>query len=150
MRSERGGERNFSKSEMLSRTLLDDEKALEIIEITLQKYQKFLDFLRNSGFGNLIEIGEANSGSIRPRFESYNPKSKEKQRISNNKSRSKSLFGDELSNVNKRPMSKLSSSKLKMSPKRVDNDELAEFNSRNRGLTPNPTHSSAVNLSKKL
>lgn len=30
----------------------------QIIELTLYKYQNFLDFLRNAGFGKLIEIGE--------------------------------------------------------------------------------------------
>lgn len=44
----------------LNRTLLDDDKALEIIELTLYKYQNFLDFLRNAGFGKLIDIGEMN------------------------------------------------------------------------------------------
>lgn len=39
-------------------TNLDDEKALEIIELTLLKYQNFLDFLRNAGLGKLIELGE--------------------------------------------------------------------------------------------
>ncbi|CAF0863953.1 unnamed protein product [Brachionus calyciflorus] len=42
----------------MNRTLLDDDKALEIIELTLYKYQNFLDFLRNAGFGKLIDIGE--------------------------------------------------------------------------------------------
>ena len=44
----------------LNRTLLDDDKALEIIELTLYKYQSFLDFLRNAGFGKLIEMGDMN------------------------------------------------------------------------------------------
>ena len=43
---------------MMNRTLLDDDKALEIIERAFQKYQNFLDFLRNAGFGQLIDIGE--------------------------------------------------------------------------------------------
>lgn len=33
----------------LSKSVLDDDKALEIIELTLNKYQRFLDFLRNAG-----------------------------------------------------------------------------------------------------
>jgi hypothetical protein len=33
----------------LNRSVLDDDNALEIIELTLVKYQKFLDFLRNAG-----------------------------------------------------------------------------------------------------
>lgn len=41
-------------------TNLEDEKALEIIELTLLKYQNFLDFLRNAGFGKLIELAECN------------------------------------------------------------------------------------------
>ena len=45
----------------LNRTLLDDDKALEIIELTLHKYQQFLDFLRNAGFGKLIEYSEINN-----------------------------------------------------------------------------------------
>lgn len=51
-----------SGSASLNRTStnLDDEKALEIIELTLLKYQNFLDFLRNTGFGKLIELGEFN------------------------------------------------------------------------------------------
>lgn len=44
----------------MNRTLLDDDKALEIIELTLYKYQSFLDFLRNAGFGKLIEMGDLN------------------------------------------------------------------------------------------
>ncbi|RMZ99904.1 centrosomal of 78 kDa-like [Brachionus plicatilis] len=44
----------------MNRTMLDDDKALEIIELTLYKYQNFLDFLRNAGFGKLIDIGEMN------------------------------------------------------------------------------------------
>jgi hypothetical protein len=44
----------------MNRTLLDDDKALEIIELTLYKYQGFLDFLRNAGFGKLIEMGDMN------------------------------------------------------------------------------------------
>lgn len=44
----------------MNRTLLDDDKALEIIELTLYKYQNFLDFLRNAGFGKLIEMGDLN------------------------------------------------------------------------------------------
>lgn len=51
---------NINNESHLNRTLLDDEKALEIIELTLYKYQNFLDFLRNSGFGKLIEMGEMN------------------------------------------------------------------------------------------
>ena len=49
---------NTTASNQMNRTLLDDDKALEIIELTLYKYQNFLDFLRNAGFGKLIEIGE--------------------------------------------------------------------------------------------
>ena len=45
-------------SASMNRTVLDDDKALEIIELTLYKYQNFLDFLRNAGFGKLIDIGE--------------------------------------------------------------------------------------------
>lgn len=41
-------------------TNLEEEKALEIIELTLLKYQNFLDFLRNFGFGKLIELAECN------------------------------------------------------------------------------------------
>lgn len=33
----------------LNKSILDDDKALEIIELTLHKYQKFLDYLRNNG-----------------------------------------------------------------------------------------------------
>jgi hypothetical protein len=33
----------------LNKSVLDDDKALEIIEFTLHKYQKFLDFLKNAG-----------------------------------------------------------------------------------------------------
>lgn len=44
----------------MNRTLLDDDKALEIIERAFYKYQNFLDFLRNAGFGKLIDIGEMN------------------------------------------------------------------------------------------
>lgn len=46
---------------------LDDEKALEIIELTLLKYQNFLEFLRMSGFGRLIELGELNQQRIQQR-----------------------------------------------------------------------------------
>ncbi len=49
---------NITVNNQMNRTLLDDDKALEIIELTLYKYQNFLDFLRNAGFGKLIEIGE--------------------------------------------------------------------------------------------
>lgn len=53
---------NLSKNKNgnLNRTVLDDDKALEIIELTLHKYQNFLDFLRNAGFGKLIDINEMN------------------------------------------------------------------------------------------
>lgn len=44
----------------MNRTLLDDDRALEIIELTLHKYQQFLDFLRNAGFGKLIEYSGIN------------------------------------------------------------------------------------------
>lgn len=48
-------------SEPSNRTMtLEDAKALEIIELSLLKYQNFLDFLRNTGFGKLIELGELN------------------------------------------------------------------------------------------
>jgi hypothetical protein len=40
---------DISKSN-LNKSLLDDDKALEIIEFTLHKYQKFLDFLKNAGY----------------------------------------------------------------------------------------------------
>lgn len=40
-----------SNTSNLNRTLLEDDKALEIIELTLYKYQNFLDFLRNAGLG---------------------------------------------------------------------------------------------------
>jgi hypothetical protein len=39
---------NMSRSN-LNKSLLDDDKALEIIELTMHKYQKFLEFLKNAG-----------------------------------------------------------------------------------------------------
>ena len=45
----------------MSRSYLDDDKAVEIIELTIYKLQSFLDFLRDRGFGKLIEIGGMNN-----------------------------------------------------------------------------------------
>ena len=45
----------------MSRSYLDDDKAGEIIELTIYKLQSFLDFLRDRGFGKLIEIGGMNN-----------------------------------------------------------------------------------------
>lgn len=51
---------NMSRSN-LNKSLLDDDKALEIIELTMHKYQKFLEFLKNAGLGKLIQMAELES-----------------------------------------------------------------------------------------
>jgi len=55
---------NATQSNNMNSTLLNDDKALEIIELTLYKYQSFLDFLRNAGFGKLIEMGDLSQEQV--------------------------------------------------------------------------------------
>jgi hypothetical protein len=88
----------------LNRTLLDDDRALEIIELTLYKYQQFLDFLRNAGFGKLIEYSEINQ-------EQQEQRQKQKQsgagdtKSANSRSKSSTLKNSSKSPNSKSPIS---------------------------------------------
>jgi hypothetical protein len=55
---------NQSNLNRTTSSYLDDDRALEIIELTLLKYQNFLEFLRNEGFGKLIEFSEMNQENV--------------------------------------------------------------------------------------
>jgi hypothetical protein len=54
---------NNTTNQTLNQTVLDDDK-LKIIEKTLQSYQAFIDFLRDSDFGKLVDIFEMNQVSM--------------------------------------------------------------------------------------
>lgn len=67
-----------NKEREASSSILDDENALNIIELTLFKYQKFLDFLKNAGFGKLIEMNEMSQ------LEQFQQQEQQKQNVSSN------------------------------------------------------------------
>lgn len=103
------------------RSIIDDENALDVIELTLNKYRQFLDFLRMSGYGNLIEIGEENFSAKR----------------SHAKAVSKSHHKPKSSHVNA-----FSRTKKSTTPRpEINTDELVEFNIRNRGFVPTNSNS---------
>lgn len=95
----------------MNRTLLDDDKALEIIELTLYKYQSFLDFLRNAGFGKLIEMGDL---SQEQQNNPVKQKNSQKNKSSKSKRQTLSPSNSKLTDQQKYYLEKINRTKSRM------------------------------------
>ncbi len=127
-RKQQNNNNNQTQSNMMNRTLLDDDKALEIIELTLYKYQGFLDFLRNAGFGKLIEMGDMNQRQQQQQQQQQKnmlanneQKMRQQQQLTKSKSKSNSssskrqtLSPSKLSDQQKYYLEKINKTKSKM------------------------------------
>ncbi len=101
-----------SSNNNMNSTLLNDDKALEIIELTLYKYQGFLDFLRNAGFGKLIEMGDLNQEQV------MNSNKQQQRKVGKNvvvaKSGSSSSSGGKMNEEQKYYLEKINKTRSKM------------------------------------
>ena len=117
---------NRNNQSTMNRTLLDDDKALEIIELTLYKYQSFLDFLRNAGFGKLIEMGDLNQqeqqqqgtkatkSAMKVSSKATAPSSKGASSVSTSKRQTLSPANSKLSDQQKYYLEKINKTKSKL------------------------------------
>ena len=119
----------------MNRTLLDDDK-LEIIELTLYKYQSFLDFLRNAGFGKLIEMGDLSQE------QHHNPvkqKNSQKNKSSSSKSKRQTLSpsNSKLTDQQRYYLEKINRTKSKMNKNSLESTKNYSMSeSRNDGKYP--------------
>jgi centrosomal protein CEP78 len=120
---------------MMNRTLLDDDKALEIIERAFQKYQNFLDFLRNAGFGQLIDIGEMHqidktnvqeeyeTDGIVSKINPINEEEEEEDGLSDQQKYYMNKINKTKSKLSNKSSKKLSSSSKQRGPRELAGDE---------------------------
>jgi hypothetical protein len=147
-----------NKSDTFNRTMLDDDKALEIIELTLQKYQNFLDFLRNAGFGKLIDMGEMNQQMLQQKQQQQPLINKFRGQMDMNEAKSKKqqsqgtkVSSDHLTDQEKYYLNKIKKTKHKLSRlngQQFDESEMTMINPDETNQNIDALVSNALELSK--
>lgn len=125
------------RTSSLKSGLLNDEKALDVIELTLNKYKKFLDFLRTSGYGKLIDFGDQINSTPNVSFASSPSKKTTIAPMMSASSKKAARSSEFLAVVDSEDMlspRKSSTSKSTKKKKAINNDELVEFNIKNRAF----------------